>query len=155
MPAYLAPEQTGRLRWPVDERSDLYALGVIFYELLTDAPLFQAADPLEWAHCHVARWPIPPSVSNPAIPQVLNDIVLKLLAKSADERYQSANGLRYDLDQCLARRTIGGQIDPFPLGQQDWPGRLVFPQQLYGRATEVAALLAAFRRGDRHRVSRR
>ncbi len=144
MPAYLAPEQTGRLRWPADERSDLYTLGVIFYELLTDSPLFQAMDPLEWAHCHIARWPIPPIVCNPRIPPIVNDIVLKLLAKSADERYQSANGLYHDLEQCWLQLSVHAQIDAFPLGLQDRSGRLVFPQQLYGRTKEVALLLESF-----------
>lgn len=144
LPEYQAPEQTGRLRWSIDERTDLYSLGVILYELLTDAPLFQATDPLEWAHCHVARWPIPPHILNPAIPMIVNDIVMKLLAKSADERYQSAIGLRYDLEQCLFKRTTDGQIDGFPLGTHDRSGRLVFPQQLYGRDAEIAALMQAF-----------
>ena len=98
--AYMAPEQTGRMNRSVDSRSDLYALGVTFYEMLTGALPFTAADPMEWVHCHIARQPVPPDERTPAIPAQLSSIVLKLLAKTAEERYQTAAGVAGDLRRC-------------------------------------------------------
>jgi len=144
--AYMAPEQTGRMNRSVDSRSDLYALGVTFYEMLTGALPFTASDPMEWVHCHLARQPVPPSERDKAIPEPLSAIVMKLLAKTAEERYQTAAGLEIDLRHCLAEWNARGHIDPFPLGQHDASGHLKIPEKLYGRDRETRILLDAFDR---------
>jgi PAS domain S-box-containing protein len=142
----MAPEQTGRMNRSVDSRSDLYALGVTFYEMLTGTLPFTAADPMEWVHCHIARQPVPPAERLANIPAPVSAIIMKLLAKTAEERYQTAGGLERDLRRCLAEWEARGYIDDFPLGQQDTPDRLLIPERLYGRAREVETLLAAFDR---------
>ncbi|WP_437739899.1 AAA family ATPase [Sorangium sp. So ce1504] len=144
--AYMAPEQTGRMNRWVDERTDLYSLGVTFYELLTGTLPFQASDPVEWVYCHIAQAPQPPHTLVPSIPPQLSAVVLKLLSKAAEERYQSAHGLRHDLDRCFSQLRATGAIEPFPLGQRDLSDRFQVPQRLYGREREVEALLAAFER---------
>jgi PAS domain S-box-containing protein len=144
--AYMAPEQTGRMNRSVDSRSDLYALGVTFYEMLTGVLPFTATDPMEWVHCHIARQPAPPDERVAGIPRPLSAIVLKLLAKTADDRYQTAAGLKIDLQRCLAEWQAAGTIRPFPLGQQDASDRLLIPEKLYGRERETETLLAAFNR---------
>ncbi|HWW14489.1 MAG TPA: serine/threonine-protein kinase PknK, partial [Candidatus Dormibacteraeota bacterium] len=143
--AYMAPEQTGRMNRSIDARSDLYSLGVTFYQMLTGALPFAAADPLEWVHCQIACQPIPP-VHRVAIPEPLSAITMKLLAKSAEERYQTAFGLEADLRGCLAKWESHGRIDPFPLGAHDSSDRLLIPEKLYGREREIDTLLAAFDR---------
>src|ERR1700704_27142 len=144
--AYMAPEQTGRMNRSIDARSDLYALGVTLYQMLTGSLPFAAADPMEWIHCHIARKPVPPSERLETIPAAVSALILKLLAKTAEERYQTAAGLERDLRRCLAAWEAQHRIDAFPLGQQDTPDRLLIPQKLYGREHEIAALLAAFDR---------
>jgi len=144
--AYMAPEQTGRMNRSVDSRSDLYALGVTFYELLTGALPFSTSDPMEWIHCHIARQPVPPRERMAGVPGQLSEIVMKLLAKTAEERYQTAAGIEADLRRCLAEWEASGRIEPFPLGAHDAPKRLLIPEKLYGREREIEALLAAFER---------
>jgi predicted ATPase/signal transduction histidine kinase/tRNA A-37 threonylcarbamoyl transferase component Bud32 len=143
---YMSPEQTGRMNRTIDHRSDLYSLGVTFYELLTGRLPFQATDPLEWVHCHIARMPVLPAEVEPAVPEVLSAIVMKLLAKAADERYQNAAGLEHDLQRCLTALQSTGRIEPFALGERDVSERFQIPQKFYGRDTEIALLLAAFER---------
>jgi PAS domain S-box-containing protein len=148
--AYMAPEQTGRMNRSVDSRSDLYALGVTFYELLTGALPFTASDSIELIHCHIAREPVPPHEIASALPAALSMIVMKLLAKTAEERYQTAAGVGADLRKCLTAWESFGRIDPFPLGLQDASDRLMIPEKLYGREGEIATLLAAFDRVVKH-----
>jgi PAS domain S-box-containing protein len=143
--AYMAPEQTGRMNRSMDSRSDLYSLGVTLYQMLTGMLPFSAADPLGWVHCHIARQPTPPS-DRAAVPEPLSAMIMKLLAKNAEERYQTASGLEADLRQCLADWQSHGRIDPFPLGAHDSPDRLLIPEKLYGREREVDVLLATFDR---------
>lgn len=144
--AYMSPEQTGRTSYAIDARSDLYSLGVMFYEMLAGRRPFHASDPVEWVHCHVARFP--PSIGEfrPEVPAALVAIVSKLLAKVAEERYQSAVGLRHDLDVCLKQWTEAARIDLFPLGERDAPDQFPIPQKLYGRDAEIAVLLGALER---------
>ncbi|WP_437803833.1 sensor histidine kinase [Sorangium sp. So ce693] len=143
---YLAPEQTGRMNRAIDSRTDLYALGVTFYEMLTGRLPFEARDPLEWVHCHIARVPPPPSALVPELPEVVSALVLKLLAKMAEDRYQTARGLKHDLERCLSEWRATGRIEPFPLAERDVSDRFEIPQKLYGREEEVVALLRAFER---------
>ncbi|MFL6710265.1 MAG: AAA family ATPase, partial [Massilia sp.] len=144
--AYMAPEQTGRVNRSIDSRSDLYSLGVSFYEMLTGQLPFAAADPMEWVHCHIARQPITPHERDAAIPPALSAIVMKLLAKTVEERYQTAKGIESDLAHCLAAWDAHGSIAPFELALSDTPDRLMIPEKLYGRDREIATLLAAFDR---------
>jgi PAS domain S-box-containing protein len=144
--AYMAPEQTGRMNRSVDSRSDLYALGVTFYEMLTGTLPFAATDPMEWVHCHVARQPVPPDERVGGVPAPLSAIVMKLLAKTGEERYQTAAGVEADLRECLADLESNGRIDRFPLGEHDGSDRLLIPEKLYGREREIETLVAAFDR---------
>jgi PAS domain S-box-containing protein len=143
--AYMAPEQTGRMNRSVDARSDLYSLGVTLYQMLTGRRPFEATDPLEWVHCHIARQQTPPG-EYAAVPEPLSAIDMKLLAKNAEERYQTAFGVEADLRTCLAEWELHGRIDGFQLGAHDSPDRLLIPEKLYGREREIDALLAAFDR---------
>ncbi|OJH41597.1 trifunctional serine/threonine-protein kinase/ATP-binding protein/sensor histidine kinase [Cystobacter ferrugineus] len=139
--AYMSPEQTGRMNRQVDYRTDFYSLGVTFYELLTGIRPFHGRDALEWFHAHIAQRPKPPHELVPAVPPAVSAVVLKLLAKTAEERYQSAEGLRIDLEKCL-----DGALEAFPLGIQDLPQRFQLPQRLYGREAHVSTLLRGFER---------
>ncbi|MBE9128249.1 MULTISPECIES: ATP-binding sensor histidine kinase [unclassified Coleofasciculus] len=145
--AYMSPEQTGRMNRALDYRTDFYSLGVTFYELLTGKFPFETTDALELVHCHIAKQPIPPKEGRrEEIPQALSDIVMKLMAKTAEERYQSAWGIKADLEECLHQLQTKGEISDFPLGTQDISDKFQIPQKLYGREAEVETLLAAFER---------
>ncbi|MBG1240299.1 trifunctional serine/threonine-protein kinase/ATP-binding protein/sensor histidine kinase [Nostoc sp. NZL] len=161
--SYISPEQTGRMNRGIDYRADFYSLGVTFYELLTGELPFQSNDPMELVHCHLAKLPAnmnkprsplapPPcqgegwgEVSFP-IPQVLCNIVMKLMAKNAEDRYQSALGLKFDLENCLSQIQETGEIKSFPIAQRDVCDRFIIPDKLYGRETEIEILLQAFER---------
>jgi signal transduction histidine kinase len=141
--AYLAPEQTGRTGRAVDQRADLYALGATLYELATGGPPFGTGDPLRLIHDHLARVPVPPAGVNRALPAGLSEIIMRLLEKEPDNRYQTAEGLIYDLERLLGAQA-GSAAAVFPVGERDFPVRLLPPSRLIGRDGEVAALEAAF-----------
>jgi predicted ATPase/class 3 adenylate cyclase/GAF domain-containing protein/tRNA A-37 threonylcarbamoyl transferase component Bud32 len=144
--AYMSPEQTGRMNRSLDYRSDFYSLGVTFYELLTNQLPFETNDALELVHCHLAKQPLPPSEINSKISQVISDIVIKLMAKTAEERYQSAFGIKADLESCLNQLQTNKIISSLHLGSQDINERFQLPQKLYGREQEIAILITAFER---------
>lgn len=146
---YMAPEQTGRMNRSVDSRSDLYSLGVMFCEMITGSLPFSANDAMEWVHCHIARRPLI-GTDRRRIPAALVSVISKLLAKTAEDRYQTASGLEHDLRLCLQEWRQTGDIQTFSLGQRDIPDRLLIPEKLYGRDREVRRLLAAFERIARH-----
>ncbi|MEM9928037.1 MAG: serine/threonine-protein kinase PknK, partial [Cyanobacteria bacterium P01_D01_bin.50] len=162
--AYLSPEQTGRMNRGVDFRADFYSLGVTLFELLTGELPFKSDDAVELVHCHIAKQP--PKINKPhpnpllgkereqekeqereeEIPEVISNIVMKLMAKNAEDRYQSALGLKYDLEICLKQLQETGKIKDFEIAQRDICDRFLIPEKLYGREKEVEQLLAAFSR---------
>lgn len=142
--AYMAPEQTGRMNRGIDFRSDFYGLGVTLFQLFSGQLPFQADEPMEWLHCHLAQEP--PSLTEFGVPTAVANIVAKLLAKNAEDRYQSALGLKDDLKRCLTQLTEQGAIEPFEVGQNDVCDRFLIPEKLYGRDTDVQTLLNAFDR---------
>lgn len=144
--AYLSPEQTGRMNRGIDYRSDFYSLGVTFYELLTGKLPFISDDPMKLVHCHLATQSKPIHQINPEIPLILAKIVSKLMAKNAEKRYQSALGLKHDLEICLVQLQKTAKIEDFELGKRDISDRFTIPEKLYGREKEVDQLLAAFER---------
>jgi PAS domain S-box-containing protein len=148
--AYMAPEQTGRMNRSIDSRSDLYSLGVTLYEMLTGALPFTASDPMEWVHCHIARQPVAPAERLKGLPETLSAIISKLLAKTAEERYQTAAGVESDLRRCLVQWERERRIDDFSPGEHDTSDRLLIPEKLYGRSREIDTLLAAFARVVAH-----
>jgi PAS domain S-box-containing protein len=165
--AYMAPEQTGRMNRSIDSRSDLYSLGITLYQMLTGTLPFTASEPMEWVHCHIARRAVPASERSKDVPTAVSAIVMKLLAKTAEERYQTASGVKHDLERCLGELEGSLPRDPlrrartralpdanderetipeFALGERDIPDRLLIPEKLYGRAREIDTLLAMFER---------
>ncbi|MEB3830347.1 trifunctional serine/threonine-protein kinase/ATP-binding protein/sensor histidine kinase [Phormidium sp. CCY1219] len=144
--AYLSPEQTGRMNRCIDYRTDFYSTGITFYEMLCGQLPFSTTDLLELVHHHIAKKPIPPHQLNPKIPPALSQIVMKLLAKTAEERYQSARGLLADLETCRDRLADATFLESFIPGTRDNSGQFLLPQKLYGRETEVAQILDAFAR---------
>lgn len=142
--AYLSPEITGRVSKVVDYRTDLYSLGIVFYEMVTGDLPFHAEDVIGWVHSHIARMPRQLINVAPSFPKILSTIVMKLLAKNAEDRYQTALGLTSDLKRCLAGWQIYGKIDPFVVGENDIPDRLLIPQKLYGREKHILTLLEIF-----------
>ncbi len=163
--AYMSPEQTGRMNRSLDYRTDFYSLGVTLYELVTRQLPFESEDALELVHCHLAKMPAAPHDLSPVPPllsgeggrgvRFLSDIIMKLMAKTAEDRYQSAVGLKADLQQCLDQlhvpgtSKVPGTLSPFELGQHDVSGRFQIPEKLYGRAQETDTLLQAFERVSR------
>jgi serine/threonine protein kinase len=144
--AYISPEQTGRMNRTIDYRTDFYSLGITFYELLTGQLPFPTNDVLELVHCHIAKQPIPPHELTREVPPIISTIVLKLMAKNAEERYLSAYKIKADLQECLRQWQSKEQIDPFPIDRHNISDRFQIPQKLYGREREISALLAAFER---------
>ncbi|HNN93251.1 MAG TPA: AAA family ATPase, partial [Pseudomonadota bacterium] len=146
--AYLSPEQTGRMNRSIDYRSDFYALGMTFYELLTGQTAFRAGDAMELVHCHIARTPQPPSLLNPMVPEVLSSMVMKLVSKMAEERYQSALGLLHDLKECQQQLQQNNGVEAFPIATRDVSHQLRLPQKLYGRAGDIERLRQEFARAS-------
>src|SRR5262245_13212795 len=144
--AYMAPEQTGRMNRSIDARSDLYALGVTLYQMLTGVLPFTAADPMECVHCHIARKPVPPGERLESVPAPVSATIMKLLAKTPEDRYQTAGGVERDLRRCLTEWEARRRIEDFPLGLQDTPNQLLIAEKLYGRDREIATLLSCFDR---------
>ncbi|MEH1790427.1 MAG: AAA family ATPase [Nostoc sp.] len=144
--AYISPEQTGRMNRGIDYRTDFYSSGVTFYELLTGELPFRSKDAMELVHCHIALSAPLVSEINPQIPPVLSSIVNKLMAKNAEDRYQSALGLKYDLEKCLVQLKQTGKIESFEIAQRDVCDRFIIPDKLYGREAQVSTLLQAFER---------
>ncbi|MBD2772762.1 AAA family ATPase [Iningainema sp. BLCCT55] len=144
--AYMSPEQTGRMNRCLDYRSDFYSLGVTFYQMLTGCLPFESQDPLELVHFHIAKLPTPIQEINPEVPAAIAQITMKLMAKNAEDRYQSATGLLADLETVTEQLKNTGEITEFTLGRLDVLSQLMIPQKLYGREAQVAALLAAFER---------
>jgi predicted ATPase/signal transduction histidine kinase/tRNA A-37 threonylcarbamoyl transferase component Bud32 len=143
---YISPEQTGRMNRAVDYRTDFYSLGATLYELLTGVPPFQSEDPVELVHRHIAAQPVSPSERRPEVPAAVSSIVLKLLAKTAEERYQSSPGIKADLEECLGRLRRGESLEGFIPGRRDISERFQSPQKLYGREKEIQLLLSTFER---------
>ena len=143
--AYMSPEQTGRMNRSMDYRTDFYSLGITFYEMLIGYLPFTTKDPMELVHSHIARMPIlPHELQHLNIPKPISDIIIKLMSKMAEERYQSAFGIKHDLQQCLDILKKSGKIENFEIGQKDISDRLRIPQKLYGREAEIETLLAGF-----------
>ena len=142
---YISPEQTGRMNRALDYRTDFYSLGATFYEMLLGQPPFFSGDAIEMVHAHIAKIPPSPRKINPDLPSSLCGIIAKLMAKSAEDRYQSARGVIADLKQCQATRASDNRIH-FEIGAQDFSSNFQIPQKLYGRESELRVLLATFER---------
>jgi PAS domain S-box-containing protein len=141
---YISPEQTGRMNRSIDYRSDLYSLGVVFYTMLSGRPPFQSTDPMELIHCHIAQQPESLNLLNPTVPKVLSRMVDKLLSKAAEDRYQSAFGLKNDLEIVLKQHIENGRIKSFEIGKSDILMRFQIPEKLYGRDNEIKTLMHGF-----------
>ncbi|MDM8562974.1 AAA family ATPase, partial [Candidatus Marithioploca araucensis] len=144
--AYMSPEQTGRMNRALDYRTDFYSLGVTFYELFTGQLPFKSTDAMKLVHCHIAKQPTPPVEVNPDVPTAISNLIMKLLEKTAEARYQSTWGIKTDLENCLNQFSQNGSIEIFQLANADISDRFQIPQKLYGRDHEIETLLAAFER---------
>ncbi len=144
--AYIAPEQTGRINRGIDQRSDLYSTGVSFYEMITGKKPFTAENPLELIHCHLAKIPSAPKKIQPSIPDSISDIIMKLLSKNPEDRYQSCRGLKYDLERCRQEMENHDYIRSFHLGEKDYFQHIRFPEQLIGRENEISFIRKVFER---------
>jgi diguanylate cyclase (GGDEF)-like protein len=144
--AYISPEQTGRINRKLDYRSDLYSFGISLYQLFTGTLPFVSQDGIELVHAHIAVTPAFPSELNPQIPLALSQIIMRLIAKMADDRYQSAQGVRHDLERCLQQLQETGGITIFPLAERDVSIKFQIPQKLYGREQEISSIIKAFDR---------
>jgi histidine kinase len=142
---YMSPEQTGRMNRRLDYRTDLYSLGVVLYELFTGKKPFTAEDPLKLIHFHIAKQPVPPNEEDPSISKAVSNIIMKLMAKTAEDRYQSSFGLKEDLKYCIEELRKNGDIRTFTLGRFDRPDKFTIPEKLYGREKEQKALLQSFK----------
>ncbi|OHD65722.1 MAG: hypothetical protein A2176_13895 [Spirochaetes bacterium RBG_13_51_14] len=141
---YISPEQTGRINRSIDYRSDFYSLGITLYELLTGEPPFPSSDPLEIIHSHMARLPQPPTAVKEDIPQMISTIIMKMMAKNPENRYQSAHGIISDLEECMRQLKATGRIELFTPGKSDIQDKFIIPQKLYGRTREIDALISLF-----------
>lgn len=150
---YISPEQTGRLDCSIDLQSDLYSLGIVFYELFTGKLPYLATTPAELIHCHIARVAAPVRKLDPEIPQVLSDIIAKLMQKNVSDRYQSAHGLLKDLENCEEQLASDALIKPFTLGRHDSSGIFSIPRKFYGREEELRRLSEAFDEAKKGRGS--
>ena len=137
---YIAPEQTGRINKAIDNRADLYSLGIILYKLFTGQLPFESNEGFELIYAHIAKTPANPGTVNPQLPPVISRIIMKLMAKNAEDRYQSAFGVKYDLETCLRQFSAAGKIDDFPIVTHDYSGKLSFSHKLYGREKEIKYL---------------
>ena len=134
---YTAPEQTGRINRTIDYRADLYSLGIVLYRLFSGELPFESADGLEFIYAHIAKTPVRPDVINKELPKVIGDIIMKLLSKNAEDRYQSASGIKYDLDNCIAQHTGNKKIENFAIAKFDFSGKLNFSNKLFGREKQI------------------
>jgi predicted ATPase/class 3 adenylate cyclase/tRNA A-37 threonylcarbamoyl transferase component Bud32 len=141
---YIAPEQTGRINRAIDKRADLYSLGIILYRLFTGQLPFETGEGSELIYTHIAKTPVEPHHINRDLPQVVSDIIMKLLSKNAEDRYQSASGVKYDLEKCLQQLSDNGKIENFPIAKSDFSGKLNFTKKLYGRNQEINHLNQLF-----------
>jgi predicted ATPase/serine phosphatase RsbU (regulator of sigma subunit) len=142
--SYMSPEQTGRINRTVDYRTDLYSFGIAMYEMITGSLPFSSYDPMEIIHSHIAVMPVPPFMQNPGVPQQLSDIIMKLISKTPEERYQNSFGLAADLRDCLAQMEAKGKIDAFKLAVNDISNKFIIPQKVCGREQEMDVLLSSF-----------
>lgn len=144
--AFISPEQTGRINRPIDHRSDYYSLGMTYYQLLTGTTPFQSADPMQWIHWHIAQDAEPPRKLNSSVPETLSEMVMKLISKTAEERYASLAGLIHDLKRCWKQYQASGDIAPFEVSSKDISNKLQIPNTLYGRASDLNKLTSTFDR---------
>ena len=151
--SYVSPEQPGRMNRVIDYRTDFYSLGVIFYEMLTGSLPFQSTNPMELLHCHIAKAPTPPAVINKNIPVTVSNIIIKLLSKNAEERYQSAYGIRKDIDECLWQLKENGEIAMFEADSHGISDKFNIPQKLYGREAEIYTLMNGFGKASKGNAS--